>query len=94
MNMKKKRLAYFLFASKEDFDSNLLPGNELRLSLKNPAWSSRGTVIKINANEEVCLELMGHDAPPSGNYKYTVEFVWKSTSYHRMKSGLKRFWRD
>lgn len=25
---------------------------------------------------------------------YTVEFVWKSTSYVRMKAGLRRFWHE
>ena len=31
-------------------ESNLLPGNELRISLKTPAWSSKGHVIKITAS--------------------------------------------
>lgn len=47
MNLKKKLLAYFIFASREDFESNLLPGNELKLSLKSPKWSSKGHVVKI-----------------------------------------------
>jgi len=72
-----------------------LPGNELRLSLKSPSWSSKGHVIKITANEEVCLELSGSDPPPINvTTGYTVEFVWKSTSFVRMKTGLKRFWHD
>lgn len=43
----------------------------------------------------MCLELGGSESPPihitSG---YTVEFVWKSTSFARMKGGLKRFWHE
>ena len=33
MNSKKKWIAYFIFSFKEDFEQNLLPGNELRISL-------------------------------------------------------------
>lgn len=49
----KNRLnAYFMFASKEDFDTSLLPGNELRLSIKTDKydWSSKGIVMKVMGN--------------------------------------------
>jgi len=97
MSMKKKRLAFFLFASKEDFDSNLMPGNELMLSLNSnlyPFWQSRGHVIKITSNEEICLELESKKPPPPVSAGYMVEFVWRSTSFARMKVGLKKFWKD
>ena len=31
----KKRYAYFMFGSREDYDTCLLPGNELKISYKN-----------------------------------------------------------
>lgn len=56
MNLKKKLLAYFMFASREDFESNLLPGNELKLSLKSPKWSSKGHVVKITRSINIDLQ--------------------------------------
>lgn len=50
-----KRYAYFMFGSKEQFDTSLLPGNELKISYKNGDWNSKGVVVKITGNEEVCL---------------------------------------
>jgi regulator of nonsense transcripts 1 len=95
MSLKKKRLAYFIFTSRDEFDSNLMPGNELKLSLKSHNWSATGHVIKINSNDEVCLELHGGTPPPHNlTLGYTVEFVWKSTSFGRMKVGLKKFYKD
>lgn len=44
-------------------------------------------------NEEVCLELVNTNPPPVDS-GYKVEFVWKSTSYNRMKKGLRRFSKD
>ena len=34
-NGNKKRYAYFMFGSREDYDASLLPGNELKISYKN-----------------------------------------------------------
>ncbi len=38
--------------------------------------------------------MLGSDPPPQVTTGYTVEFVWRQTSYVRMKKGLKRFWKD
>lgn len=48
----------------------------------------------MNNTEEVCLEVLSHDPPPPVQTGYTVEFVWKNTVYTRMRTGLKRFWKD
>eukprot|EP01017_Pseudomicrothorax_dubius_P040198 TRINITY_DN6256_c0_g1_i1.p1 TRINITY_DN6256_c0_g1~~TRINITY_DN6256_c0_g1_i1.p1 ORF type:complete len:714 (+),score=172.44 TRINITY_DN6256_c0_g1_i1:912-3053(+) len=96
-SMKAKRLAYFVFASKEDFDSNLLPGNELRLRAKlanGGEWSARGHVARLSGNDEVVLELNTKDVPVNPPGGFSVEFVWKSTSFTRMRKGLYRFWHD
>ena len=81
-NLKKRRLAYFVFSGKDEFETNLLPGNELKLSLKSHNWSATGHVVKISDNDEVCLEIRNGSAPPHNlTMGYTVEFVWKSTSF-------------
>lgn len=49
---KNRLYAYFVFASKEDYDTSLLPGNELKLSIKTDKhdWSSKGIVVKVMGN--------------------------------------------
>ena len=37
------------------------------------------------------MELFSNVAPPEVDYPYKVEFVWKPTSYQRMKKGLRKF---
>ena len=32
-------------------DTNLLPGNELKLSCKDPNWSAKGHVVKVTASK-------------------------------------------
>lgn len=44
-----KKYAYFLFGGREDYDSCLLTGNELKISYKNE-WSSKGVVVKITGS--------------------------------------------
>jgi regulator of nonsense transcripts 1 len=55
-------------------------------------------VTRIDNNEEICLDMYRKDTPPgtvsNTGSGFTVEFVWKSTTFIRMKNGLKRFWRD
>jgi len=49
--------------------------------------------LNLFLDEEVCLELRNQNPPPSNILTgYTVELVWKSTSYKRMDHGLKQFW--
>lgn len=87
-SLKKKRQAFFLFAAKEDFDSNMLLNNELELSLRNhatyPSWSSKGLVVKVLINDEICLELYSNEPPPPVNSGYSIEFIWRSTTFKRM----------
>ena len=66
----------------------------------HPPWQSKGTVVKIISNkiikiflldEEVCLELHNNDPPPPTDTGYHLEYIWASTTFKRMLSGLKRF---
>ncbi len=74
----------------------MLPGNELRLSYKSQTydWEAKGVVVRITNNDEICLELDGCKPPPPIMTGYRVDFVWKSTSYSRMRKGLQKFVHD
>lgn len=103
IGLNKKRVAYFHF-TKEDNEARLVPGDELRLRLNSSAyqslgsfdeagWSVVGHVSKITANEEVALELRGAQStgPWDVSHGFTVEFVWKSTSFDRMQGAMRSF---
>lgn len=101
VGLNKKRIAFFQF-TKEDNEARLVPGDELRLrhnTFRAPGcddqdgWSCVGHVSKITINEEVALELRGPQAlgPWDLNQGFSVEFVWKSTSFDRMQSAMRTF---
>uniref|UniRef100_A0A0D6QVX1 Uncharacterized protein n=1 Tax=Araucaria cunninghamii TaxID=56994 RepID=A0A0D6QVX1_ARACU len=95
IGLNKKRVAYFVFP-KEDNELRLVPGDELRLrypgDTSHPAWQSVGHVIKLTAQEEVALELRSSQGVPSDVMNnYSVDFVWKSTSFDRMQAAMKTF---
>ncbi|CAN0842759.1 Regulator of nonsense transcripts 1 homolog [Linum grandiflorum] len=95
IGLNKKRVAYFVFP-KEDNELRLVPGDELRLrysgDVSHPAWHSVGHVIKLTAQEEVALELRASQGVPIDvNHGFSVDFVWKSTSFDRMQGAMKTF---
>ncbi|KAI8546748.1 hypothetical protein RHMOL_Rhmol07G0143600 [Rhododendron molle] len=95
IGLNKKRVAYFVFP-KEDNELRLVPGDELRLRYSgdavHPAWQSVGHVIKLTAQEEVALELRASQGVPVDvNHGFSVDFVWKSTSFDRMQGAMKSF---
>ncbi|XP_047323451.1 regulator of nonsense transcripts 1 homolog isoform X2 [Impatiens glandulifera] len=95
IGLNKKRIAYFVFP-KEDNELRLVPGDELRLRYSgdaaHPAWHSVGHVIKLTAQEEVALELRASQGVPIDmNHGFSVDFVWKSTSFDRMQGAMKTF---
>ncbi|XP_006362492.1 regulator of nonsense transcripts 1 homolog [Solanum tuberosum] len=95
IGLNKKRVAYFVFP-KEDNELRLVPGDELRLRYSgdaaHPAWQSVGHVVKLTAQEEVALELrVSQGVPVDVNHGFSVDFVWKSTSFDRMQSAMKTF---
>ncbi|KAI4311607.1 hypothetical protein MLD38_036490 [Melastoma candidum] len=95
IGLNKKRIAYFIFP-KEDNELRLVPGDELRLRYSgdaaHPAWHSVGHVIKLTAQEEVALELRASQGVPIDlNHGFSVDFVWKSTSFDRMQGAMKTF---
>nr|GMC85145.1 regulator of nonsense transcripts 1 homolog [Ipomoea batatas]GMC87243.1 regulator of nonsense transcripts 1 homolog [Ipomoea batatas] len=64
---------------KEDNELRLVPGDELRLRYSgdaaHPAWQSVG---HVGAPADVC-------------HGFSVDFVWKSTSFDRMQGAMKTF---
>ncbi|KAH7862324.1 hypothetical protein Vadar_003090 [Vaccinium darrowii] len=95
IGLNKKRVAYFVFP-KEDNELRLVPGDELRLRYSgdaaHQAWQSVGHVIKLTAQEEVALELrVSQGVPVDVNHGFSVDFVWKSTSFDRMQGAMKTF---
>ena len=51
--------------------------------------------MKITQNEEICLEIKNSIGVPSDpDCRFIVEFVWKSTSFDRIKKALKIFLKD
>jgi regulator of nonsense transcripts 1 len=73
-----------------------VPGDELRLRYpgdsSHPTWQSVGHVIKLTAQEEVALELRASQGVPTElSVGFSVDFVWKSTSFDRMQGAMKTF---
>lgn len=93
VGLNKKRIAYFMFA-KDEGEIRLVAGDELKLNYNDGIrkWSSVGHVIEKPNSEEVALELRnGAGAPVESTHGFSVEFVWKSTTYDRMQNAMKTF---
>jgi len=91
--LNNKRIAYFMFA-KDEAEVRLVPGDELKLHWTDGLrkWSGIGHVIEKPNSEEVALEIRNSaGAPTDATHGFSVEFVWKSTTYDRMQSALKTF---
>ncbi|XP_063694944.1 regulator of nonsense transcripts 1-like isoform X1 [Bolinopsis microptera] len=94
--LNKRWIAYFSLP-KQDGEMRIMQGDELRLrycgDLRKP-WTDEGHVIKIpnSFGEEVGLELKGMtDVPTECTRNFSVDFVWKPTSFDRMLTSLKTF---
>jgi regulator of nonsense transcripts 1 len=89
-------MAFFVFPNEDNV--RLVPGDELKLRYEvdgQVKWKSRGHITKITQTEEICLEVKNaKGAPQDAECRFIVEFVWKSTSFDRMKQALKIFLKD
>ncbi|XP_016995203.2 regulator of nonsense transcripts 1 homolog [Drosophila takahashii] len=99
VGLNKKTIAYFTLA-KTDSDMKLMHGDELRLryvgEMYNP-WSEIGHVIKVpdNFGDDVGLELKtSSNAPVKCTGNFSVDFIWKCTSFDRMTRALRNFAMD
>lgn len=90
VGLNKKRIVYFMFA-KDEGEVRVLPGDELKLSFNDglKKWSSLGHVIDKQNSEEVALELRNSNgAPVDQTHGFSIEFVWKGTTFDRMQVGI------
>ncbi|KMS65224.1 hypothetical protein BVRB_038150, partial [Beta vulgaris subsp. vulgaris] len=89
-------LVYFQLSRRDGPELKVVIGDELVLRYPGDAtrgpWESRGQVTQITVNEEIVLELKSKkDAPTDQTFGFSVDFVWKPTSFERMHMALKRF---
>ncbi|KAH8416451.1 hypothetical protein KR222_004478 [Zaprionus bogoriensis] len=99
VGLNKKTIVFFTLA-KTDSDMKLMHGDELRLryvgELYN-SWSEIGHVIKVpdNFGDDVGLELKSStNAPVKCTSNFSVDFIWKCTSFDRMSRALRNFAMD
>lgn len=96
IGLNKKIIAYFNIV-RSDGDIKLMPGDELSLTYAGDSykkWSGVGHVIKIpdNFSEEVGIEMKSNlNVPTDHSSNFTLQYVWKSTSYDRMRKALHEF---
>lgn len=95
--LNRRRVALFYFPQ-DDAEVRLLPGDELRLrhpaaGPKGAPWEGTGRVAGVGAgaSEEVQLEMAKGDVPEGVSAGYSLEFVWKGTTFDRMSGALKTF---
>lgn len=100
VGLNRKKVAYFIFP-KEDNELRLVPGDELRLrydgrgDAKYAGWSCVGHVIRLTSNEEVAIELRHNQGAPTHEKEgFSVDFVWKATSFERMQQAMRNFAMD
>ncbi|KAI8805145.1 nonsense transcript regulator [Cladochytrium replicatum] len=97
MGLNKKHVAYFHLPKLEQGDLKLAVGDELLLKYRGELhsdWEGKGHVIKIpnNVSDEVGIELTrGENVPTACTHNFSVDFVWKATSFDRMQAAVKTF---
>ncbi|ORX53246.1 P-loop containing nucleoside triphosphate hydrolase protein [Hesseltinella vesiculosa] len=96
VGLNQKHIAWFYFPKLEMGEVKLAIGDELCLRYRgelHEAWEDAGHVIKIpdSINDEVALELRGSRVPTRCTHNFSVDFVWKSTSFDRMQNAMRTF---
>lgn len=57
-----------------------------------PPWTGTGVVVRLTeSSEEVALELRQGGAPTDTTSGFSVEFIWKGTTFERMQLAMKTF---
>ena len=100
MGLNSKHMASFVLPKLELGETKLAVGDEMRLlytgELRN-RWEGTGFVVKVpnNISDEVTLEIRkdhkDKGTPTDCTHNFTVDYVWKATSYERMQSAMKTF---
>jgi len=88
-----------LLFPREDSDTRLLIGDEIRIGHPTLANPVLGTVVRIcitpQSTDEITIEIKGGPAvEKSITTGFTVELVWKATPFDRMKQAMRVFAAD
>lgn len=94
-----RHLALFTLSTYEHTNLAVTVGDQIVLHHRdfgesdNDTWTGEGFITKLPSahNEEFTLELLPKFTPPPVSTGYSVEFVWKGTSYNRMQKALVDF---
>lgn len=92
MGLNMKYVANLKLSGTDHTELRLVIGDELRLRVSTAvgeAWIGVGTVLRLD-DAEVSVEMRSnHKVPVHVTDGFTLEFVWKSTSFDRMQEALK-----
>ncbi|KAJ8103307.1 P-loop containing nucleoside triphosphate hydrolase protein [Lipomyces tetrasporus] len=98
IGLNNKHLASFVLPKMDMGDVKLAVGDEMRLRYNGDIrskWEGVGYVVKIanNISDEITLELRRNDksVPSDCTTGFSVDYVWKATSFDRMQLALKTF---
>ncbi|KAK7203443.1 regulator-nonsense transcripts 1 [Myxozyma melibiosi] len=98
IGLNNKHLVSFILPNMDSGDVKVAVGDEMRLRYigdLRPKWEGVGYVIKVanSISEEVTLELKRNDksVPSDISNNFSVDYVWKATSFDRMQLALKTF---
>ena len=98
VGLNKRRVANFIIPQMSDGDIRIMNGDEIRLLHAGQKWDCVGTVKGFTADEEIALELRSGKAssraPTDCTSGFSVEIVWKATSFDRMYVAMRQFARD
>ncbi|KAK0547452.1 ATP-dependent RNA helicase [Tilletia horrida] len=95
--LNQKKIAWMNLPKLESGEVKLAVGDELKLKYRGelaPHWEGHGHVLKIpnSVSDEVGVELRRSDGVPDHcTHQFSVDFVWKSTSFDRMQYAMKTF---
>uniref|UniRef100_A0A7S3A9Q6 Upf1 domain-containing protein n=1 Tax=Rhodosorus marinus TaxID=101924 RepID=A0A7S3A9Q6_9RHOD len=92
--LNKKRVAFFIMHQSSEGEIKILVGDELRLKHSALKWECVGNVKGFTSDEEVALELRGKSAsraPVDTSIGFSVDVVWKATSFDRMQVAMRTF---
>ena len=54
-------------------------------------WECAGTVVHLDDDGEITLELRSNSHIPQNQDGYSVSFVWKPITFDRMQAAMKKF---
>lgn len=94
-----RHLALFSLSTYEHTNLAVTVGDQIVLHHREfgagdeDTWRGEGYITKLPSarNEQFTLELLAGNPPPPVSTGFTVEFVWKGTSYNRIQKALTDF---